>query len=77
MEARTINIAVNVPKSYSVDLLQKQLTAYAQQLIATARPVKKSKHHYRHEALCGIFPQMLLRNSLLKSIYRTNIISEL
>lgn len=66
MEARTINIAVNVPKSYSVDLLQKQLTAYAQQLIATARPVKKSNHHYRHEALCGIFSSNATEEQLIE-----------
>ena len=66
MEARTINVAVNVPKSYSVDLLQKQLTAYAQQLIATARPVRKSKHHYRHEALCGIFTSNATEEQLVE-----------
>ena len=55
MEARTINVSVNVPKSYSIDLLQQQLTAYAQQLIAQSRPTAKRKQHYRHEALCGIF----------------------
>lgn len=51
MEARTINVPVLVPKSYRIDLLQQQLTAYAKLLIASAKP----KHHYRHEALCGIF----------------------
>jgi hypothetical protein len=44
MEARTINVPVLVPKSYRVDLLQEQLTLYAQMLIASAKP----KHHYRH-----------------------------
>lgn len=55
MESRTINISVTVPKSYRIDLLQQQLTAYAQQLIAASRPSAKAKRHYRHEALCGIF----------------------
>ena len=55
MEARTITVSVNVPKSYRIDLLQKQLTAYAQQLIAASKPQAKTKHKYRHEALCGIF----------------------
>jgi len=55
METRTITVSVNVPKSYRIDLLQKQLTAYAQQLIASTRPGVKSKQQYRHEALCGIF----------------------
>jgi len=55
MEARTINVSVNAPKSYRIDLLQQQLTAYAQQLIAQTQSVKRRKQHYRHEALCGIF----------------------
>ena len=55
METRTITVSVNVPKSYRIDLLQKQLTVYAQQLVASARPTTKSKQPYRHEALCGIF----------------------
>lgn len=55
METRMIHVPVNVPKSYRIDLLQQQLTAYAQQLIAQARPASKRKQHYRHEALCGIF----------------------
>ena len=42
METRTITVSVNVPKSYRIDLLQKQLTVYG-------------KQPYRHEALCGIF----------------------
>ncbi len=55
METRTITVSVNVPKSYRIDLLQKQLTVYAQQLVTSARPTTKSKQPYRHEALCGIF----------------------
>lgn len=51
MEATSINVSVRVPKSYSLDLIQQQLTAYAQQLVASAKP----KRRYRHEALCGIF----------------------
>lgn len=51
----TINVPVNVPKSYSIDLLKEQLAAYAMQLIAAAKPVANTKRHYRHEALCGIF----------------------
>jgi len=53
MEARTIHVSVSVPKSYSIDLLQQQLTAYAQQIIE--QNTKKAKPHYRHKALCGIF----------------------
>ena len=36
----TIKVPVNVPKYYSIDLLKEQLTAYAQQLIAAAKPTK-------------------------------------
>lgn len=51
----TIKVPVNVPKSYSIDLLKEQLAAYAMQLIAAANPAAKAKRRYRHEALCGIF----------------------
>ncbi len=66
MEARTINVSVNVPKSYRLDLLQQQLTAYAQQLIAQTRPATKRKKHYRHEALCGIFSSDATEEQLLE-----------
>ena len=52
MEARTINVSVNVPRSYGIGRLQQQLTAYAQQLVTRS---KSAKRGYRHEALCGIF----------------------
>ena len=42
MEAITINVHVNVPRSYSIDLLERQLTSYAEQLIAQAKPARKS-----------------------------------
>ncbi len=51
----TIKVPVNVPKSYSIELLKEQLAAYAKQLIASAKPTTKAKRRYRHEALCGIF----------------------
>ena len=54
METRTINVHVNVPRSYRIDLLERQLTSYAEQLIAQTKPARKGKQH-RHEALCGIF----------------------
>ncbi len=65
METANINISVRVPKSYSVDLLQQQLYAYAQQLIATVKPEDKQKHHYRHESLCGIFHSDASKEELL------------
>ena len=65
MEARTINIHVNVPRSYRIDLLERQLTSYAEQLIAQAKPTKKGKQH-RHEALCGIFSTEATKDELIE-----------
>ena len=63
MDTRTINVSVNIPKSYNVKLLQKQLTLYAQQLIASVK--KNRKHNYRHESLCGIFDSGATEEQLL------------
>ncbi|MCR5643913.1 MAG: hypothetical protein K6G32_11360 [Prevotella sp.] len=65
METRTINVHVNVPRSYSIDLLERQLTSYAEQLIAQAKTAKKSKQ-YRHEALCGIFSTEATKDELIE-----------
>lgn len=69
MEATNISVSVQVPKSYRLDLLQQQLNAYAQQLVASA----KSKRRYRHEALCGVFssdaPQEELIEEYLQEKY--------
>ena len=73
MEARTINVPVNVPKSYSIELLQQQLTAYAKQLIASARPTAKSKRHYRHEALCGIFNSDATEEQLIEDYLQESV----
>lgn len=62
MEATSINVSVHVPKSYRLDLLQQQLTAYAQQLVASAKP----KRRYRHEALCGIFSSDATQEELVE-----------
>ena len=62
MEATTISVPVRVPKSYSLTLLQQQLTAYAQQLVASAKP----KRRYRHEALCGILKSDATQEELLE-----------
>lgn len=51
MEVANINVTVQVPKFYRLDLLQQQLNAYAQQLVDSAKP----KRRYCHEALCGVF----------------------
>lgn len=67
MEATTIiNVPVIVPKSYSIDLLEEQLAAYAMQLIAAAKPAAKAKHRYRHEALCGIFSSDATEDQLIE-----------
>lgn len=66
METRTISVSVKIPRSYRTDLLQQQLTAYAQELIGAARPAKKGKRHYRHEALCGVFSSGATEEELLE-----------
>ena len=66
MEARTINVPIRIPKSYRIDLLQQQLTAYAQQLVDAAKPAKKGKRHYSHEALCGVFSSGVTEEELLE-----------
>ena len=62
----TIKVPVNVPKSYSIDLLREQLAAYAKQLIASAKPAAKAKRRYRHEALCGIFNSDATEDQLIE-----------
>ena len=66
METRTINVSVMVPKTYRVDLLQQQLTAYAQKLVSQVKPAAKSRRHYRHEELCGIFSSDATEEQLLE-----------
>lgn len=68
MEARTINVLVNVPKSYSIDLLKQQLTAYAQKLVAEARPAADHMKRHRHEALCGIFNSDATEEQLVEDL---------
>lgn len=55
MATTTINVSVDVPGTYRIDLLTKQLTEYAKRLVKSARPVAKTKQKYQHESLCGIF----------------------
>ena len=66
METTTINVPVKIPKSYRIDLLQQQLTAYAQQLIDSAKSAKRGKRHYRHEALCGVFSSGATEGELIE-----------
>ena len=65
MEA-TINISVNIPKSYKIELLQKQLSAYAQQLIDSSTKAATQKRKYKHESLCGIFKSDTSEESLIE-----------
>lgn len=47
----TISIPLNIPQGYGVDKLTRQLTEYAERLVAhRAEPIK----HYRHESLRGL-----------------------
>ena len=51
----TINISLDVPKSYQLDTLKQELTEYAKKLVAKAKPKAKiARKQYAHDALCGI-----------------------
>lgn len=47
----TISIPLNIPQGYGVDKLTRQLTEYAERLVARRTPPVK---HYRHESLRGL-----------------------
>ena len=50
----TINVSLNVPPAYKLDVLTRQLTEYGERLVANnAKTMKKAKH-YRHESLRGL-----------------------
>lgn len=51
---RTITISVNVPPTYYVDDLTRQLTEYAEKLITLQTPPIAAVKHYRHESLRGL-----------------------
>ncbi len=51
----TINISLDVPQSYQLDTLKQELTEYAKNLVAKAKPKAKiARKQYAHDALCGI-----------------------
>lgn len=54
----TIHVSLDVPQSYQLDTLKKQLTEYAKGLVAKARPktdvAQTTRKHYAHDMLCGI-----------------------
>lgn len=50
----TINLSLDVPKTYGREALKKQLTEYAKALVAKAKPETKVRKHYAHDALCGL-----------------------
>lgn len=62
----TINVSVDVPATYRVDLLTQQLTEYARRLVASAESKSARKQRYRHEALCGIFDSKATKEELLE-----------
>lgn len=66
MAVTTINLSVDVQASYGIDLLTRQLTDYAKQLIATSKKEKKCKHHYQYETLCGIFNSKAAEEELVE-----------
>ena len=50
----TINISLNIPPTYHVEDLTRQLTEYAERLIASRTHPTKAVKHYRHESLRGL-----------------------
>lgn len=50
----TINLSLDVPQTYGLETLKKQLTEYAKELVAKTKPVPKVRKHYAHDVLCGL-----------------------
>lgn len=50
----TISLSLDVPQTYGLETLKKQLTEYAKELVAKAKPSPKVRKHYAHDALCGL-----------------------
>lgn len=67
MPTTTVNISVDIPKSYNVDALQKKLTAYALHLIRMDKSYKKKEKHFMHEALRGVIPQESVEGEYLNN----------
>lgn len=59
----TINISLDVPQTYQLDKLTKELTEYAKKLVAKAMP-KATKRHY---AIVGITNADSTDNSVIDS----------
>ena len=51
---RTINISLNVPESYGVEELTRQLTEYGERLIARRRYSSKTKKRHSQNFLKGL-----------------------
>lgn len=66
MTTATLNIPVQVPKGYQLDVLTEQLTKYAQHLIAIRMNQQTVKKHYKHETLCGIFSSHASEEELIE-----------
>ena len=62
----TLNIPVNVPQGFNVNLLVAQLTEYAKTLIVANTTATASRKHYKHEALSGIFDSQATQEELVE-----------
>lgn len=51
---RTLNISLNVPDSYGIEELTRQLTEYGEQLISRRNRVQKSKKRRSQTFLKGL-----------------------
>ena len=52
---RTLNISLNVPDSYGIEELTRQLTEYGERLISRRNRVQKSKKRRSQTFLKGLF----------------------
>ena len=62
----TLNIPVNVPQGFNVNLLVAQLTEYAKTLIVANTTTTAKRKHYKHEALSGIFDSHATQEELVE-----------
>lgn len=63
---RTINISLNVPESYQVEELTRQLTEYGERLIARRTSTAKRRHRPSRDFLKGFtLPQGVTSEQLI------------
>ncbi len=61
-----INLSLDVPQNYQLEVLKQELTDYAKKLIAKAKPKAKAKKHYAFEELRGFAKTDLTDKELIE-----------